>query len=129
MRENCTYGSMRGRAHPTGASRSTLHLDEYDAFGAIGRGRVTDLKYRFCVEKHNPLLAVSPQYRVVSIEYSCVISDLYDFNYEDGEFSRYAAGLQVGNSGTMESNSERRKHGHIYRHEIQIEATCNNPFR
>ena len=25
MRENCTYGSMRGRAHPTGASRSTLH--------------------------------------------------------------------------------------------------------
>ncbi len=25
MRENCTYGSMRGRAYPTGAFRSTLH--------------------------------------------------------------------------------------------------------
>ena len=25
MRENCTYGSKRGRAYPTGASRSTLH--------------------------------------------------------------------------------------------------------
>ena len=24
MRENCTYGSMRGRAYPAGASRSTL---------------------------------------------------------------------------------------------------------
>jgi len=27
MREICTYGSMRGRAYPTGASRSTLHSD------------------------------------------------------------------------------------------------------
>jgi len=26
MRENCTYGSMRGRTYPTGASRSTLHM-------------------------------------------------------------------------------------------------------
>ena len=25
MRENCTYGSMRGRAYPAGASRPTLH--------------------------------------------------------------------------------------------------------
>ena len=25
MRENCTYGSMRGRTFPAGASRSTLH--------------------------------------------------------------------------------------------------------
>ena len=25
MRENCTYGSMRGRTYPAGASRSTLH--------------------------------------------------------------------------------------------------------
>ena len=25
MRGNCTYGSMRGRAYPTGESRSTLH--------------------------------------------------------------------------------------------------------
>ena len=24
MRENCTYGSMRGRTYPAGASRSTL---------------------------------------------------------------------------------------------------------
>ena len=29
MRENCTYGSMRGRAYPTGASRSTLHPSAY----------------------------------------------------------------------------------------------------
>ena len=29
MRENCTYGSMRGRAYPTGASRSTLHPSVY----------------------------------------------------------------------------------------------------
>ena len=26
MRENCTYGSMRGRAYPAGASRSTLQF-------------------------------------------------------------------------------------------------------
>ena len=25
MRENCTYGSMRGRAYPAGELRSTLH--------------------------------------------------------------------------------------------------------
>ena len=25
MREICTYGSMRGRTYPAGASRSTLH--------------------------------------------------------------------------------------------------------
>ena len=25
MRENCTYGSMRGRTYPAGASRPTLH--------------------------------------------------------------------------------------------------------
>ena len=25
MRENCTYGLMRGRAHPRGVSCSTLH--------------------------------------------------------------------------------------------------------
>ena len=29
MRETCTYGSMRGRAYPTGASRSTLHPSVY----------------------------------------------------------------------------------------------------
>ena len=29
MRENCTYGSMRGRAYPAGASRSTLHPSVY----------------------------------------------------------------------------------------------------
>ena len=29
MRETCTYGSMRGRAYPMGASRSTLHPSVY----------------------------------------------------------------------------------------------------
>ena len=28
MRENCTYGSMRGRTYPAGASRPTLHPSE-----------------------------------------------------------------------------------------------------
>ena len=41
MRENCTYGSMRGRAYPTGESRSTLHPFDprvYD-YGAERCGR------------------------------------------------------------------------------------------
>ena len=29
LRETCTYGSMWGRAYPTGASRSTLHPSVY----------------------------------------------------------------------------------------------------
>ena len=28
MRENCTYGSMRGQTYPAGASRPTLHTLE-----------------------------------------------------------------------------------------------------
>ena len=42
MRENCTYGSMRGRAHPTRASRSTLHPSEWclRRRAQIGEGRV-----------------------------------------------------------------------------------------
>ena len=32
MRENCTYGSMRGRAYPMGALRSTLHPSDGDDF-------------------------------------------------------------------------------------------------
>ena len=34
MREICTYGSMRGRTYPAGASRSTLH-----PLGVKSRGR------------------------------------------------------------------------------------------
>ena len=33
MRENCTYGSMRGRAYPAGASRPTL----LPAANAVGK--------------------------------------------------------------------------------------------
>ena len=36
MRENCTYGSMRGRAYPAGALRSTLHPHGSDL--TAGRG-------------------------------------------------------------------------------------------
>ena len=43
MRENCMYGSMRGRTYPAGASRSTLHPIEgphrrkmFITFAAVG---------------------------------------------------------------------------------------------
>ncbi len=45
MRENCTYGSMRGRTYPAGASRSTLHTS-----GTVrrkdGRKKDKNLRYR-----------------------------------------------------------------------------------
>ena len=37
MRENCTYGSMRGRTYPAGASRPTLH--PYVPSRNMGAGR------------------------------------------------------------------------------------------
>ena len=45
MRENCTYGSMRGRAYPAGVSRSTLlpngadgHGEGEECVGGSGQG-------------------------------------------------------------------------------------------
>ena len=50
MRENCTYGSMRGRAYPAGASRSTLHSTYkeltygVDIYGQCNGGKIRDQK-------------------------------------------------------------------------------------
>jgi hypothetical protein len=47
-----------------------------------------------------------------------------DFNFEDGPLSRSAAALQIGYGNGGNS----RSHGQIYRHEIQINTTYQNPF-
>ena len=45
MRENCTYGSMRGRTYPAGASRPTLHnMCDMSEKLTVGRKSVFVLK-------------------------------------------------------------------------------------
>lgn len=98
-------------------------IDELDAFLAIGRGRLLDPVYTFTVRKTTHWLG-DPTYDLVSIGFSCTIADLYDFNYEDGDLSRHAAVLQIG----YKSSHDDRRHGKIFRHQIQIDTTYHNPF-
>ncbi len=98
-------------------------IDDLDAFFAVGRGRLLDPKYSFAVRKTTHLLR-EPTYELISIGFSCKIQDLYDFNFEDGLLSKSAAALQIGYGNGCNS----RSHGQIYRHEIRINTTYQNPF-
>ena len=98
-------------------------LDDLDAFFAVGRGRLLDPSYSFTVRKTTHWLR-EPTYDLIQIGFSCKIQDLYDFNFEDGPLSRKAATIQIGYGKGVNS----RSHGHIFRHEIQINTTYQNPF-
>jgi len=66
----------------------------------------------------------APTYDLIQIGFSCRIQDLYDFNFEDGKLSRSAAALQIG----FGNGNNSRSHGRIFRHEIRINTTYQNPF-
>ena len=68
----------------------------------------------------------SDTFDVTEIRFACTITDLYDFNYEDGNLPACAAAAQIGyGAGTIPG---RAAHGKIFSHEIEIEATYGNPF-
>lgn len=98
-------------------------LDDLDAFFSIGRGRILNPSYSFTVRKTTHWWR-DPTYDLTQIGFSCTIQDLYDFNFEDGALSKNAAGIQIG----FGRGGNSRVHGHIYRHEIQINTTYTNPF-
>lgn len=102
---------------------SSPELKSADAFLAVGRGRVTNPEYRISVVKRIDGSGAA-QYRLYQVEFSCMVSDLYDFNFEDGSLSRSAAILQLG-YGRGESG---RIHGKIFRHKVQIHKTYTYPF-
>ena len=97
-------------------------LADLDAYYAVGRGRVTDPRYGFKVVKKEHWLE-APTYELDQIEFSCELSDLYDFNYEDKDMSQCAATIQIG----FGNGSYSRRHGRVFRHKIQINTTYRNP--
>ena len=101
----------------------TPQLDNLDAFYAIGRGRIESPCYEIVAQKRKPFLG-DPVVEIKEVSFSCTISDLYDFNFEDSDLSAKASTLQIG----FGNGSSQRQCGTIYRHEIQIDATYANPF-
>lgn len=106
---------------------NTNEMNEYDAFGTIGRGRVLNPQYRFHVKKDVSLLGLLTRYKVIDVEFSCTLTDLYDFNCEDGGRAAAAAALQVGYGNGASSGYP--EHGKIFIHEIRIEKDYEDPFR
>ena len=98
------------------------HLSDLDAFFSIGRGRLSNPVYTFTVRKTENGDNLS--YDLVSIGFTGVIEDLYDFNFEDGALSQQAAILQIGYG----SGQNDRQYGKIYRHRILLDTTYDNPF-
>lgn len=105
---------------------NTDGTSEFDAFGAIGRGRILNPRYRFTVRKEVNMFGLSTTYKVVNVRFTCTLTDLYDFNYEDGGRACEAASLQIGYGCGAEAGY--RAHGKIYMHEIRIDANYENPF-
>lgn len=98
-------------------------LNDLDAYFAIGRGRLKDPQYRFFVQKNEHWFRPTT-YDLVRIGFSCQVSDLYDFNYEDGDLSCEAAILQIGYGKGLNG----RIHGKIFSHEVNIRTEYYNPF-
>ena len=89
----------------------------------MGRGRLVDPKYVFTARKRTNDRG-KVVYELAQIAFTCKIQDLYDFNFEDGSLSKSAAALQIG----FGNGNNSRSHGQIYRHEIRINTTYQNPF-
>ena len=98
-------------------------VDNLDAFFAVGRGRLENPSYGIKVKKCIPAEG-NPTIELHEISFSCTILDLYDFNYEDGTLSSWAATLQIG----FGNGANQHSHGRIYRHRIQINTVYSkNP--
>lgn len=94
---------------------------DYDAFVAVGRGRVISPQYQITIKKE-----AANVYKVSEVLFQCAIEDLYDFNYEDGDLPAAASALQLGfGKGT---NGTTRNNGAIFRHHIDIRQTYPYPF-
>ena len=104
----------------------TTAFYDYDAFGTVGRGRIINPRYQFTVTKMEYVWPFPAEYKVTSINFSCDIQDLYDFNYEDSALSSHGAALQIGYANG--NNPSSRNYGKLYRHKISINATYRNPF-
>jgi hypothetical protein len=104
------------------AWNTLLNHDEFDAFAAIGRGRILNPRYQITVKKTQTGTKVS------NLRFRCVVEDLYHFNYEDTELPKNAAAVQIGYGRGVPQQSA-RNYGKIYRSQIQIdEDFANEPF-
>lgn len=100
---------------------------DYDAFGAIGKGRVVNPRYRFMVKKTRHLFGLMDDtYDVVGVRFSCALEDLYDFNFEDGAAPSCAAAVQIG-CGRC-GPGVRGTRGRVFRHRIKICQEYWDPF-
>ncbi len=101
------------------------HIHEFDAHGAIGKGRLVNPSYRFTVMKAENE-GGDVQYVATHVTFSCLISDLYDFNREDVGIAACAASVQLGYAaGHPGSYSQ---YGKIYMHEVEVLKDYDWPF-
>jgi hypothetical protein len=119
------HGGAAG-AFVGGALTGSDRFDEFDANGAIGRGRVLEPKYQFFVKKIETgwWLWKKTKYVVEKVLFECTIEDLYDFNYEDAEPAPHAAAVQLGYG----NGDNGRNNGIIYRYRIKIHYNYFWPF-
>lgn len=111
------------RARFAAAVFRTVHLTILSRLERCGR--LVDPRYQFTVRRNGHIMS-SDTFDVTEIRFACTITDLYDFNYEDGNLPACAAAAQIGyGAGTV---SERAAHGKIFSHEIEIEAIFSDPF-
>ena len=119
------YGNEIGVALGDGNTDNGI-IKDFDAHATIGRGRMINPRYRFTVRKSVSLLGLLTTYEVVSVEFACVLTDLYDFNFEDGGRATKAAALQLGyGNGSVPL---RMQNGKVFRHQMTIRHTYTNPF-
>lgn len=119
------YGNEIGVALGDGNTDNGI-IKDFDAHATIGRGRMINPRYRFTVRKSVSLLGLLTTYEVVSVEFACVLTDLYDFNFEDGGRATKAAALQLGyGNGSVPM---RIQNGKVFRHQMTIRHTYTNPF-
>jgi len=98
---------------------------EFDAFGTVGRGRMLAPKYRFKVQKNEGIFSPT-SFDVTEVEFRCVLTDLYDFNREDGNLPGSAAALQLGyGAGRVPAFQQ---HGKIFTNRIFIKGVYRHPF-
>ena len=101
------------------------NFDEYDAFGTVGRGRIINPRFRFTISKVEHIWPIPDEIKVTAIHFSCIIEDLYDFNYEDGDLPKHAAALQIGR---FKDCPPSRRKGSVFRHKIHINTVYLSPF-
>jgi hypothetical protein len=96
-------------------------LENYEAYLAVARARA-NLNYQFEVIKKSKLLG-GFEYKVTKARCQGTIQDLYDFNYEAGGLSRFAAIVQMARTAPGHAFVPR-----VYRTEWRIDTTYTEPF-